>query len=144
MTQATHRVAVDAAPELVWELLVDRVEEPERFMEGVEAIAILDRSDNAVLREMTVNGATVREWIRIDESGWEITFTLVDDPLYEGTTVHRVEVDYPATTAMLIFSMDWAPLAPDTPDDPTLAERTVRAAALYAKALAEQRAKQKG
>jgi hypothetical protein len=142
MAQATFSAVVEAPVETLWDLLIEKVEDPGRFIAGVEEVAILDRSDNGVLREMRVADSVTREWIRTDPERREVTFTLVDDPDYEGTVVNRVTMAAANLLPTLTFAMDWVPLDPSMPDDAEAAGRMIRNAVLMTKALAEQRAQQ--
>lgn len=116
MPQAVTSRPVNVPVSLLWTLLIEKVELPHRFVGEVETVEILERSGSAVLRRMTVRGQTVTEWIRFDPERYEVVFTLVDHPRFEGSVINRIDLPTPPeTTPRLTAIMDWEPIE-DQPD----------------------------
>lgn len=107
----THRVSspVDASPDTVWAVLLDKMEHPQRYIEDALDAEILDRTGGAMVRQLVLpGGVTFRERITADPVARIITFTLLDHPVYEGTVVNLLRVG-PAGGVELIFELDWRP-----------------------------------
>lgn len=85
----TYRTLVHAQPETVWKLLLDRVENPQNYMHGVEGVQIVERSAAGVVRELKWEGKTVRERVVPEKEHYRITHELLEHPLYVGTVVIR-------------------------------------------------------
>ena len=63
MPKASYSVQVKAPVEVVWRLLVDKIEHPGTYVPGVTAVKILDRQPGFVVRQMTAGGVNVVERI---------------------------------------------------------------------------------
>jgi hypothetical protein len=144
MPQARHLVRVKAPPETVWELLLDKLERPHRYIESVLDSAILDRGENWMLREMTLPGLTVlRERIEVNEAARTLTFTLMEHPNFEGAVINRVRPTDSPETVELEFAMDWRP-RPDRPFSEEDPGDLIRSAAEHIRDIAEALARAAG
>jgi len=145
MPQFRHHIPVKAPLETVWELLLDKVEHPQRYIESVLEYTILDRSKDWVLREMKLPGqATLRELVVLDERDHVITFTLIDHPCFEGEVTNRVSPSPEQEgLAELEFAMDWRLRAgAEAPEhDPT---ELIRCALEHTREIAEELARAAG
>jgi len=106
-----HRVSspVNASPDTVWAVLLDKMEHPQRYIEDALDAEILDRTEGAVVRQLVLpGGVSFRERITADTAARTITFTLLDHPVYEGTVVNLLRAAS-AGGAELIFELDWRP-----------------------------------
>jgi hypothetical protein len=86
----TYRTLVHAQIETVWELLLDRVENPQHYLHGVDGVQMIERSDAGIVREISWEGKTIRERIMPDKEQYRVTSELLEHPLYRGTIVTRV------------------------------------------------------
>jgi hypothetical protein len=139
MPKASHSVQVKAPVEVVWRLLVDKIEHPGTYVPGVTAVKILDRQPGFVIRKMTAGGVEVTERITAFEKMHEVDFVLLEHPVYAGQVINRIEPPLrPGLSCTLIFALDWRRRdgQPDTldlqPDIVQAVEKT--------KALAESKA----
>ena len=97
---------------MVWQLLRDSVEFPQRFSASVDAVAIQDRDGDAWLRELSLNGIKQCERVSVDAAARTVTADLIDHPTYTGRIVSRVEVPGASATQReprLSFRMEWTP-----------------------------------
>ncbi|HEY6872461.1 MAG TPA: AtaL-like protein [Geobacteraceae bacterium] len=85
----TYRTLVHAQIETVWKLLLDRVENPQHYLHGVDGVQIIERSEAGIVREISWEGKTIRERIVPDRDHCRVTSELLEHPLYRGTTVTR-------------------------------------------------------
>lgn len=109
----SHRIvqAVEASPETVWAVLLDKMEHPQRYIEDALDAEILAREPGGVIRLLVLpGGVAFRERITADAERRMITFTLLDHPVYEGTVVNRLE-SRPNGGLDLIFELTWKPRA---------------------------------
>lgn len=105
----SHRVAcaVDASPETVWAVLLDKMEHPQRYIEDALDAEILGREPGGVVRQLVLpGGVAFRERITADAKRRLITFTLLDHPVYEGTVVNRLESRSDGGLE-LVFELAW-------------------------------------
>lgn len=86
----TYRTLVHAQVETVWKFLLDRVENPQNYLHGVDGVQIVERSDAGIVRVISWEGKTIRERIVPDRDGCRITSELLEHPLYGGTVITRV------------------------------------------------------
>jgi hypothetical protein len=108
----THRVPVRTSIETLWALLVDKIRHPDRYIEGVEQVEILeDASPLAIERRMQVrssHGATsVRERIVADEATHTVFFKLQGDPVFTGWVVNVIHEE--GDQLELEYTMHWTP-----------------------------------
>ena len=139
MPKASHSVQVNAPVDTVWRLLVDKIENPGRYVPGVENVKVLERQPGYVVRRMKVGDVEVVERITAFEQMHEVDFVLVDHPVYAGQVVNRIEPPLrPGLSCTLTFTLDWRRKdgRPDTLDLQPNVEQAIR----KTKALAEQRA----
>lgn len=104
-----HRVSsrVDASPETVWAVLPDKMEHPQRYIEDALDAEILDRSGDAVIRQLVLpGGVSFRERISPDPVARTITFTLLDHPVYEGTVTNQLRTT-PDSPVELVFEPEF-------------------------------------
>lgn len=139
MPKTACSVSVNAPVETVWNLLIDKIRHPERYVPGVTRVTILEASDAGVLREMTAGGLKVTERITQDAERREVVFTLVDHPVYMGQVVNRIAVGRDGRP-VLEYVMNWMPRACiEAPQGADLAA-AVRGTVLHLKELAERTA----
>lgn len=132
------RSRVDASPNAVWAVLLDKMVHPQRYIEDALDASILDRSGEGVVRRLVLPGEVAfRERISADPRERTITFTLLDHPLYEGTVLNRLLVA-PDGGVELAFELDWR-LRPGCVDDrdPEELFALIRSSVMHTKRIAE-------
>ncbi|MBK7293204.1 MAG: DUF1857 family protein [Holophagaceae bacterium] len=135
-----HRASsqVDASPDTVWAVLLDKMEHPQRYIEDALDAEILDRADGSVVRQLVLpGGVSFREHIACDAAARTITFTLLDHPVYEGTVTNLLRI-LPAGGVELLFELDWQ-ARPGCEDDrdPEELPGLIRSSVLHTKRIAE-------
>lgn len=131
---------IEAPPETVWALLVDKVEHPQRYLEGVLDYRILDRGEDWVFRELEVPDILFRERVRLDAGAGTVTFTLEDHPCCEGRIVNRLSRGA-GDTVDLEFILDWR-VRPGHVRRSADPEPLIRSALGHLKQIAEELARQ--
>lgn len=138
MPYATYKTNVNSSVTTLWDLLMDKIENPQRYVPGVVSVKILGKNDQEVLREIATDSLTVTEKITWNQETKEIIFTLVDHPLFRGRVINKIWVDEENNQSMeLEFTLDWQPLNPDTVQKDLDMSSAIQKAVLHTKELAE-------
>lgn len=90
MFVTTIRTVVHAQWETIWGLLLDRIDNPQRYQPLVVDSKVIDRSAKWVIREMKVQDRIIRERISFDVGEKAIHSELLEHPQYEGTIITRL------------------------------------------------------
>ena len=121
MAFATFSAAVDASVEVLWEVLLEMVEHPERHTPGVQGVDVLERHGPALVRRLRTAAGVFTERVTVDEQALRIESESVDHPHYTGSMVKKiVRPDVPGDPAgrpALTYTLDW------TFKDPALADQ---------------------
>lgn len=129
---------VDAPPETVWAVLLDKMEHPQRYMADALDSDIVVRGKQSVVRELVLpGGVTFRERIAADSEAHTITYTLLDHPVYEGTVTNQL-LAASGGGVDLAFELDWNVRPGCTADrDPDEALALIRSSMAHTKRIAE-------
>ena len=140
MPLASYKTAVDVPADRLWDLMLDKMEHPDRYVPGIQRVEILKRFDNGdverVLRVGEGEAAkSIHELVHADPRTRTVIYKLIDDPVFSGFVANavfeedgRVELD---------FTMHWTPkTGPEPTGGPDWGE-LVRAAVLQVKSIAE-------
>ena len=84
------QVMVHAEHDTLWNLLLDRLQHPERYLQGVTEARIVEKTDELISREFKLHGKPVKERISIDPHAGELRHELLEHPQFTGTIVTRV------------------------------------------------------
>lgn len=114
MPYARHSQVVAAPRERLWELLLDKVENPAMDMPGIESCEIVERDGDRLTRRTTTMARTVTERVAIDRERHRVTYTMLDHPLYLGYIEHRLD-DTDGSGIQVTFTVDLTPRT-DTDD----------------------------
>jgi Domain of unknown function (DUF1857) len=108
----TH-VAIDADLQTIWRVLLDRIENPDRYVQGVESYEFVENTDDYAVRDLNIGGLILREKISINEEQGEVRYQLVDHPLYAGDVINALipaDPKDPKAKNVVQFRMNWEPL----------------------------------
>ena len=135
-----HHVSsrVEASPETVWAVLLDKMEHPQRYIEDALDAEILDRDPESVTRQLVLpGGVSFRERITSDPVARSITFTLLDHPVFEGTVQNRLQIAADGGVE-LAFELDWRARPGCVDDrDPEEPLALIRSSVMHTKRIAE-------
>jgi hypothetical protein len=90
MLVKTLRVLVHAEHDTLWNLLLDRLQNPGRFIPGITETRIVEKTGNVTVREMKLHGELVREQITVAPYDNELRHELLDHPQFTGLIVTKV------------------------------------------------------
>ena len=65
--QISHSEQINATLEILWILLLDKVQHPDTTIKEITHVEVLQKYDDGILRQMHTLGMTIRERITIDE-----------------------------------------------------------------------------
>lgn len=108
MPFARHRARTSAPASVVWKLLLDKIEHPQRYVPGIMRAEIVSRHGaTAVERVMQGDGEPIHELIGWEPNSMAVIFKLINHPRYSGFVTNIV---LPATSGCeLDFTMNWQP-----------------------------------
>lgn len=133
-------VSVHAPLEVVWELLVDKVEHPDRYVSGVQGLEILEKYPDGVLRQLT-HPVPIKERISINHDQLEVIFKLVDPIHFSGYFFNRIHQSASDQPLKLEYGLEVEPTDSTIPFDESKLPNAFFATLMHTKELAEQKAK---
>jgi hypothetical protein len=113
MPKLEYFVPVDAELQTIWDVLLDRIEHPDRYLAGVEAFSFPESEADYAVREVVIEGAPLRERITIDERTGEVRYQLLEHPFFTGEVYNELippADDDLKAKPLVRFRMDWEPL----------------------------------
>ena len=150
MPKIDYYVPVDASLQTIWDVLLDRIEHPDRYLSGLESFTFPEGNEDYAIREVIMSGQPLRERITINERQGEVRYELVDHPLFAGDVYNALippDSDDMRAKPIVQFRMDWRPLSPEAAGLETEArqaiEESLQQAVHYVRDLAEHMEKQR-
>lgn len=108
--QISHSEQINATLEILWILLLDKVQHPDITIKEITHVEVLQKYDDGILRQMHALGMTIRERITIDEQNKIIRFDLIENSMFTGYFINKVEGSDEKLT--LIYEQNWIPITP--------------------------------
>ena len=108
--QISHSEQVNSTFETLWILLLDKVHHPDKTIKEIIHVDILEKYDDGVLRQMQALGMTIKERITIDEQNKIVRFDLIENSMFTGYFLNKVE-GYDGKLT-LIYEQNWIPITP--------------------------------
>ena len=108
--QISHSEQVNSTFETLWILLLDKVHHPDKTIKEITHVDILEKYDDGILRQMQALGMIIKERITIDEQNKIIRFDLIENSMFTGYFINKVEGSDEKLT--LIYEQNWIPITP--------------------------------
>jgi len=108
--QISHSEQINSTFETLWSLLLDKVQHPDTTIKEITHVEVLEKYDDGILRQMHVLGMTIRERITIDEQNKIVRFDLIENSMFTGYFLNKVEGSDEKLT--LIYEQNWIPITP--------------------------------
>lgn len=108
--QISHSEQINATFEILWILLLDKVQHPDITIKEITHVEVLQKYDDGILRQMHTLGMIIRERITIDEQNKIIRFDLIENPMFTGYFINKIEDSDEKLT--LIYEQNWIPITP--------------------------------
>lgn len=138
MLKTSFAIAVHSTYATLWQILLDKAENPGKYVPGFIESDILERTSESTLCRLHTVDFDILERIRVDETLHTVTFEVVDHPRYTGQLINRIEPEpSPDGHPVLTYAMDWR-LQPGASSDIDFSN-IVHEALLRTKAIAEER-----
>ncbi len=103
-----YTTIVNTSLEKVWQNLILKIEKPENFVPGVSDVIILERSEDFVIRKMSIttseNTTTLVE--KITFVPYKVRFLLIEHPKFEGYVDNDIKFISDNETEMT-FTINW-------------------------------------
>lgn len=84
------QMVVHCEHDTLWNLLIDRLENPGKYSPGVTEARIVERSDDVMIREMQLHGEHVKEKITVMPHESQISHELIEHPQFKGIITTRI------------------------------------------------------
>jgi hypothetical protein len=108
--QSSYSEQINSTFEKLWALLLDKVQHPNRTIKEITNVDILEKYDDGVLRQMQALGMIIKERITIDEQNKIVRFELIQNSMFTGYFLNKVE-GYDGELT-LIYEQNWIPITP--------------------------------
>ena len=106
----SHSEQINSTFEILWILLLDKVQHPDITIKEITHVEVLQKYDDGILRQMHALGMTIRERITIDEQNKIVRFDLIENSMFTGYFLNKVEGSDEKLT--LIYEQNWIPTTP--------------------------------
>ena len=106
--QISHNEQINSTIETLWALLLDKVQYPDRTIKEITHVEILEKYDDGILRQMQALGMIIKERITIDEQNKIIRFDLIENSMFTGYFLNKIERYDGKLT--LIYEQNWVPI----------------------------------
>lgn len=110
MPEYKYKVFVNARFEVIWQKLLDKIEHPEKYVEGIRHVEMLEKEDNHWLRLIQFSNHSwqeLKELIVADQSSGIIVYRLVDHPYFEGETINICRTTNQVYQSELEYQINW-------------------------------------
>ena len=108
--QSSYSEQINSTFEKLWALLLDKVQHPNRTVKEITNVDILEKYDDGILRQMQALGMIIKERITIDEQNKIVRFELIQNSMFTGYFLNKVE-GYDGELT-LIYEQNWIPITP--------------------------------
>lgn len=86
----TLQVLVHCEHTTLWNMLIDRLQHPERYSLGVSDVRITEESQDVFISEMTLHGERVKERVLVRPYDGELRHELLEHPQFTGFIVRKI------------------------------------------------------
>ena len=90
MLVKTLQVVVHAEHQTLWNMLLDRLRHPERYLLGISNAEITEEGQDLFISEMKLHGETVRERVIVKPYDGELRHELLEHPQFTGFIVRKI------------------------------------------------------
>jgi len=86
----TLQVLVHAEHQTLWNMLIDRLRHPERYLLGISNAKIVEESQDVFVSEMMLHGEMVKERILVKPYDGELRHEYVEHPQFTGFIAKKI------------------------------------------------------
>jgi fido (protein-threonine AMPylation protein) len=110
MPEFKYKVYVNARFEVIWQKLLDKIIHPEKYVEGISNVEMLESGSDHYLRKIEFNNKSfqeLKELIVADETTGYIVYRLVDHPFFQGETINICRTTNQVYHSELEYQINW-------------------------------------
>ncbi|CAF3311550.1 unnamed protein product [Rotaria socialis] len=110
MPEYKCKVFVNARFDVVWQKLLDKIEHPEKYVQGIRHVEILENENNHLLRILQFEDdkwQELKELIVHDKSSGIIVYRLVDHPYFQGETINICRTTNQVYQSEIEYEINW-------------------------------------
>jgi hypothetical protein len=144
MPEYKYKVFVNARFEVIWQKLLDNIEHPEKYVEGISHVEMLENESDHYLRLIKFknnNLQELKELIVADKSTGFIIYRLVDHPYFQGETINICRSTNQIYHTELEYQINWKPKdenIKESTQDNNIDEQTLQLALNQMKKISEE------
>jgi hypothetical protein len=144
MPEYKYKVFVNARFEVVWQKLLDKIEHPEKYVQGIRHVEMLENEPDHCLRIVQFenpNWQELKELIVADKSSGIIVYRLIDHPYFQGETINICRTTNQVYQSELEYEINWKlkdENAHESIQDKDLAQQALQLAVHEMKRLSEE------
>jgi alkylhydroperoxidase/carboxymuconolactone decarboxylase family protein YurZ/catechol 2,3-dioxygenase-like lactoylglutathione lyase family enzyme/limonene-1,2-epoxide hydrolase len=110
---ASYSIPVNATREFIWEILLDKVQNPERYLpHAVDELKVLETYNDGFLREIKSPEMDVIERVTVDEQAGKVTFDIVNFPQFTVKFINQLALSAnhdSGSVPILTYAIDLTP-----------------------------------
>lgn len=110
MPEYKYKVYVNARFEVIWQKLLDKIENPGKYSEGIRHVEMLENEGDHFLRVIQFennNWQELKELIVADKTSGIIVYRLVDHPYFQGETINICRTTNQVYQSELEYEINW-------------------------------------
>ena len=90
MLLRTLQVLVHSEHKTLWNMLIDRLQHPERYLLGVSQARIIEQAQDEFISEMTLHGEAVKERVLVRPYDGELRHEFLEHPQFTGFIARKI------------------------------------------------------
>jgi hypothetical protein len=144
MPEYKYKVFVNARFDVIWQKLLDKIEHPEKYVQGISHVEMLENESDHWLRIIQFennNWQELKELIVADKSTGIIVYRLVDHPYFQGETINICRTTNQVYQSELEYQIHWKlkdQNAQESIHDKDIAEQALQLAVIEMKKISEE------
>lgn len=90
MLVRTLQVVVHCEHKTLWNMLIDRLQHPERYLVGITEARVTEESEDVFISEMLLHGEPVKERVLVRPYDGELRHELLEHPQFTGFIARKI------------------------------------------------------
>ena len=110
MPEYKYKLFVNARFDVIWKKLLDKIDHPEKYLQEIREVEILENDETHVLRIVRFEHQywqELKELIVFDKSSGIIVYRLVDHPHFQGETINICRTTNQVYQSELEYQINW-------------------------------------
>ena len=110
MPEHKYKVFVNARFDVIWEKLLDKIHHPEKYVEGIRHVQMLEEGNDHFVRLVQFENnewQDLKELIVPDKATGMVVYRLIDHPVFQGETINICRTTNQIYRSELEYQIDW-------------------------------------